>query len=54
MQQVKLAGPLKIGHLVRGSMTIGSAVNRIRSSADPARWHESAPAGTDELVQIGG
>src|SRR5215468_2041351 len=38
VQQVKVAGPLKIGHLVRGSMAIGSAVNRIRSSADPARW----------------
>jgi len=54
VQQVKVAGPLKIGHLVRGSMAIGSAVNRIRSSADPARWHENAPTDTDKLVQIGG
>jgi len=52
VQQVKVAGPLKIGHLVRGSMAVGSAVNRLRASADPARWY--GPHGDDtKLVQIG-
>ena len=54
VQQVKIGGPLKIGHLVRGSMAIGSAANRVRSSADPARWHTPVPAKQDELIQISG
>ena len=52
VQQVKLSGPVKIGHLVRGSMAIGSAVNRIRSSAGPERWNASAAVEPDKLVQI--
>ena len=52
VQQVKITGPLKIGHLVRGSMKVGSAANHLRSSADPSRWHGDAPAQHEELVQI--
>jgi MoaA/NifB/PqqE/SkfB family radical SAM enzyme len=54
-QQMKVVGPLKIRHLVRGSTAIGSLMNRLRSgSANPYRWNEGAhsqpPA---DLVQIG-
>ena len=54
VQQRRLVGPLSIGHLVRGSMAVGSLINRLRSgSVNPYRWGErtqSTPAG---LVQIG-
>jgi hypothetical protein len=55
VQKVRVAGPLKIGHLVRASTTIGSMMNRLRSgSPKPSRWNltprRSAPA---DLVQIG-
>jgi hypothetical protein len=40
VQKVRVAGPLKVGHLVRGSMAIGSLRSRLRSkSADPSRWN---------------
>jgi organic radical activating enzyme len=54
-QKVRVAGPLKVGHLVRGSMAIGSLCNRLRSkSADPSRWnrHPAQPP-SPGLVQIG-
>ena len=54
MRNVKLAGPLTIGHMVRGSIAVGSAMNRLRARASkPARW-EPAPAGApaEGLVQI--
>jgi MoaA/NifB/PqqE/SkfB family radical SAM enzyme len=55
LKNAKVAGPLKAGHLVRASIAIGSAVNRLRTgSEDPARWsgRKIEPATTD-LVQIG-
>ncbi len=56
VQTVSVAGPLKIGHLVRGSMAVGTLMNHFRkASAKPARWH-LRPAPTrpgNELVQIG-
>ena len=40
VQKVRIAGPLKVGHLVRASMTLGSLRNRLRSkSTDPLRWN---------------
>ena len=52
VQGVKVAGPLRIEHLVRGSMSIGSVVNRSRAASDPARWNGNTTPG-ERLVQIG-
>ena len=55
ISNVHVAGPLKAGHLLHGSMRIGSAVARMQHVALPA-WREresAAPAGEAELVQIG-
>jgi MoaA/NifB/PqqE/SkfB family radical SAM enzyme len=55
VQKVRVAGPLRIRHLVRGSMAIGSMVNRLRSSvARPDRWNVRPHIKAQEqLVQIG-
>jgi MoaA/NifB/PqqE/SkfB family radical SAM enzyme len=54
VQKRSVVGPLKIGHLVRASTTIGSLMNRMRSgAANPYRWNlgpRSSPP--PELVQI--
>jgi organic radical activating enzyme len=54
MRTVKIAGPVTIGHMVRGSIAVGSLMNRLRSGGSkPARWEPgpaSAPA--EGLVQI--
>jgi MoaA/NifB/PqqE/SkfB family radical SAM enzyme len=54
-QKMRVVGPLKIGHLVRGSMAIGSLWNRLREkSAGPSRWNRhSAQQPSPGLVQIG-
>jgi MoaA/NifB/PqqE/SkfB family radical SAM enzyme len=53
-QTVKLAGPLKVGHLVKGSVAIGSLLNRFRRAGKPTRWNAKAVNEKgDELVQIG-
>ena len=52
-QKIRVAGPLKIGHLVRGSMALGALRNRFRSGAKPARWKRYPIQTADpELVQI--
>ncbi len=56
VQQRKIVGPLKIGHLVRSSTAIGSLMNRLRSgSANPSRWSgiTRAQSSSSDLVQIG-
>ncbi len=54
VQKRNVLGPLKIGHLVRGSTAIGSLMNRLRSgAANPYRWNLAArPSPPAELVQI--
>jgi MoaA/NifB/PqqE/SkfB family radical SAM enzyme len=53
-QSVKIAAGLKVGHLVRGSIAVGSLLNRVRNTAErPGRWKEGAGVGADDLVQIG-
>jgi MoaA/NifB/PqqE/SkfB family radical SAM enzyme len=54
IRDVKIAGPLKVGHLVESSLRVGNAVNKLRGSAPVDRWEagrqfhgESGP-----LVQI--
>lgn len=52
---VKVAGPLRVGHFVRGSVGIGSLVNRLRRGAErPSRWGRGGPqqSSKPELVQI--
>jgi len=52
---VKVAGPLRVGHFVRGSVGIGSLVNRLRRGAEkPSRWGNGGPTRNSkpELVQI--
>jgi len=54
MRDVRVAGPVTIGHLAHGSIAVGSAINWLRSrGSKPRRWQ---PAGgsraRDPLVQI--
>jgi hypothetical protein len=52
-QGVKIAGPLKIRHLVKASVAIGSFVNRFRKvPGKPDRWGTRA-GNQEKLVQIG-
>lgn len=54
LQHFPLLGPLKAGHLVRASIAIGSAANRLRAgSVMPSRWGPlPAPQPESPLVQI--
>jgi MoaA/NifB/PqqE/SkfB family radical SAM enzyme len=54
MKTIRLAGPLRIDHMVRGSIAIGSFVNRARGRLiRPARWHrQEQPRSKQKLVQI--
>jgi MoaA/NifB/PqqE/SkfB family radical SAM enzyme len=41
IREEKIAGPLKVGHAVRGSLGIGSTVRALRGDADPLdRWEQ--------------
>jgi MoaA/NifB/PqqE/SkfB family radical SAM enzyme len=55
IRTVKVAGPLKVDHFIRGSISIGNVVNRMRSAAvKPSRWddeHRLQPQ-VGPLVQI--
>jgi MoaA/NifB/PqqE/SkfB family radical SAM enzyme len=43
IREVKIAGPLKVGHMVRTSLAVGSAVSRLRRDASaPDRWQTGA------------
>jgi MoaA/NifB/PqqE/SkfB family radical SAM enzyme len=55
IRQVKVAGPINVGHFVRGSVGVGSLVNRLRRRAvKPSRWDSGGPrmGNSPELVQI--
>jgi MoaA/NifB/PqqE/SkfB family radical SAM enzyme len=55
IRSVKVAGPLRVGHFVGGSVKIGSLVNRVRRrAAPPSRWGSSGPqtGNKPKLVQI--
>jgi MoaA/NifB/PqqE/SkfB family radical SAM enzyme len=52
---LKVAGPLRVGHFVGGSVEIGSLVNRLRRGSErPSRWNSRGPKSGKkrELVQI--
>jgi MoaA/NifB/PqqE/SkfB family radical SAM enzyme len=51
----KVAGPLRVGHFVSGSVGVGSLVNRLRGKGKrPSRWGPKGPPSgkKPELVQI--
>jgi organic radical activating enzyme len=55
IRDVNVAGPLKIGHLVRTSLAIGSTMSKLRGeSSTPARWQPGAHyvSSRASLVQI--
>ena len=54
IRDLNVAGPLKVDHLVRSSLAIGSAVSKMRhASSTPARWQPGAHFTPDRsLVQI--
>jgi hypothetical protein len=56
IRSVTIAGPLKIGHLVSGSIRLGRFANRLRSRpGGNSHWggRASSPEGSAGLVQIG-
>lgn len=55
VKSVRLAGPLKIDHLARGSVAIGRAVGQLRTGdARPSRWQSRRQDSSSRLVQIAG
>jgi len=55
IRTIKLAGPVKIDHFVRGSIAVGTLMNRVRSrNIRPSRWQRGAanPNPPPDLVQI--
>ena len=43
IRDVKIAGPLKVGHLVQASLSVGSTMRKLRGDRDaPKRWEEGA------------
>ena len=55
IRTVKVAGPLRVGHFVGGSIGIGSLLNRLRrGGGGPSRWGSGGPQTGDKpgLVQI--
>lgn len=55
IRDLKLAGPLKVGHMVRGSLSVGSAVRKLRGEPDAMnRWQEGVRfvAQNPDLVKI--
>jgi hypothetical protein len=55
IRDVPIAGPLKVGHMVRGSLSVGSAVRKLcREVAAPNRWQKGVRfvGQKDSLVQI--
>ena len=54
LKSIPVAGPLKMDHIVRGSMAVGSVMNRLYAKGPaPVRWEQRVPQkATSELVQI--
>jgi MoaA/NifB/PqqE/SkfB family radical SAM enzyme len=50
---VRVLGPLRAGHLIRGSLAIGRAVNSGSDKGDGLRWANSDETPAERLVQIG-
>jgi MoaA/NifB/PqqE/SkfB family radical SAM enzyme len=57
IRDVKIAGPLKVGHMVQSSLNVGSAVRKLTGETNtPNRWQEGARfvGKKPSLVQIQG
>jgi MoaA/NifB/PqqE/SkfB family radical SAM enzyme len=55
IRNVKITGPLRVGHMVGGSLSVGSAVRKLRGEPDAlSRWQEGAQfvGEKSSLVQI--
>jgi len=53
VRTVKVAGPVKVGHFVSGSIKVGRLMNRLRNDApQPSRWKPSPTANPSDGVQI--
>jgi organic radical activating enzyme len=53
IKSIKLAGPVKIDHFVRGSIGVGLLANRLRQhSTHLPRWRSGGAKPLDDLVQI--
>jgi MoaA/NifB/PqqE/SkfB family radical SAM enzyme len=54
LKGIPVLGPLKIGHVVRGSIAVGSMMNRLHRHSPPlTRWEERSQETNAALVQIG-
>ena len=54
IKDIKAAGPVKIDHLVRGSMRFGAAVQRVRGLGTHERWQGTVSSSPNEsLVELG-
>jgi MoaA/NifB/PqqE/SkfB family radical SAM enzyme len=56
IRNIQVAGPLKVDHIMKTSLRVGSVANRLRRTAiRPSRWDPNAappPKSGDDLVQI--
>jgi MoaA/NifB/PqqE/SkfB family radical SAM enzyme len=55
IRNVKVAGPVRVGHFVRGSIGVGSLINRLsRENENPSRWNSKGALRNKkrELVHI--
>jgi hypothetical protein len=54
IRDVKVAGPVRVGHLVQASLSVGSAVRKIRGDVEaPSRWMRVGLSGQKRsLIQI--
>ena len=53
VRSVKLAGPLRLEHVIVGSLKAGRLVSRIRRGVRPSRWtRNDRPTNKTDLVQI--
>lgn len=52
--ELKLAGPLRARHLIRGSLAVGRTVNRFFAQGDGLRWSDSAllRGGDEKRAQV--
>lgn len=52
IQPVKVLGPVRLGHLVRGSTWVGRAVNRLRHAERPRRWRKAGPPPAESPLRV--
>jgi MoaA/NifB/PqqE/SkfB family radical SAM enzyme len=53
IQEEKILGPLRVGHMVKASLAVGSTANKMRAhKTPPNRWQNRRPSAPASLVQI--